>query len=101
MIASAPGFVETGSADDLEALATGDAKLGFPVIALAVTMGGHRVSTTSLVLYAASGERQLDQLFSAPIEARDGDERFIGSIVFVPGYLLYRAPGDRPEHLAR
>jgi hypothetical protein len=94
VVARAPGFVDTGSADDLEALAIGDARLGFPVIALAVTMGGHRVSTTSLVLYAIGDERQLDELLSVPIEMRDGDEMQTGSIVFAPRYLLYRAPGD-------
>jgi hypothetical protein len=91
LLAHAPGFEPTGSADDLVALLVGDAGLGFPVIALAVSRGGHRESVTSIVLYRAGGGR-LEQLFEGPVEEADGPDAFTGTITFVPGGLLHGAP---------
>lgn len=91
LLARAPGFETVGSADDLVALSVGDAGIGTPVIALAVSRGGHRESVTSIVLYAVGGGR-LEQLFEGPVEETDGIDTFTGVISFVPGGLLYRAP---------
>ncbi|HUJ58248.1 MAG TPA: hypothetical protein VLX92_07140 [Kofleriaceae bacterium] len=93
LVARAPGFDVEGSADDLVALATGDAKLDAPVIVLAVTRGGHRVSTTSIVVYQVGADEQLDQLFAGAIEERDGDQTRSGSLAFFPHGLMYRPPG--------
>lgn len=91
LLARAPGFDPAGSADDLVALSVGDAAIGIPVIVVAVTRGGHRESVTSIVLYRV-GSSRLEQLFGAPVEETDGIDTFTGSITFVPGGLLYRAP---------
>jgi hypothetical protein len=91
LLAHAPGFEPTGSADDLVALSVGDAGIGIPVIALAVSRGGHRESVTSIVLYRVGGGR-LEQLFEGPVEEADGPDAFPGTITFVPGGLIYRAP---------
>jgi hypothetical protein len=91
LLARVPGFDPTGSADDLVALSVGDAGIGIPVIALAVTRGGHRESVTSIVLYRV-GSSRLDLLFEGPVEETDGTDTFTGTITFVPGGLQYRAP---------
>jgi hypothetical protein len=91
LLAHAPGFEPTGSADDLVALSVGDAGIGTPVIALAMSRGGPRESVTSIVLYRVTGDR-LEQLFEGPVEEADGPDAFPGTITFVPGGLIYRAP---------
>lgn len=97
VIARAPGFEIEGSADDLVALAAGDAQLDKPVIVLAVVSGGHRESTTSLVVYQLGEHGRLDRLFDAPIEERDGDQTASGALTFVPHGLLYRSPNGPLE----
>lgn len=92
LIARAPAFAFEGSADDLVAIATGDAQLDKPVILLAITRGGHRESTTSLIVYQLAEDTRLDELFEGPIEERDGDETTSGTVTFVPHGLLYRSP---------
>ncbi len=92
LVARAPGFESTGSADDLVALAIGDGQLDEPIIALAVTTGGHRDSVTSIVLYQLGERGDLLPLFAKPIVERDGDQTFAGAIVFAPRALRYRSP---------
>ncbi|HEY4243211.1 MAG TPA: hypothetical protein VGM88_25540 [Kofleriaceae bacterium] len=96
VVARAPGFVREGSADDLVALAVGDAQLDRPVIVLAVTSGGHRTSTTSVLVYQQRG-RRLAKLFDEVLEERDGEEIVAGTLAFVPQGLLYRRPNGRLE----
>jgi hypothetical protein len=93
MIAHAPGLDATGSADDLLALAVGDAQPGAPVIVVASQRGGHRESTVTLTVYRLTEGRALQAVFSAPIELHDGDVTRTGAIVFAGAQLWYRAPG--------
>lgn len=93
VVARASGFAETGSSDDLVALALGDGGLGSPVIAVAINRGGHRTSTTSLALYRVGDRGRLERIFFEPIQERDGDQTIAGSIALLPGSMLYRAPG--------
>jgi hypothetical protein len=90
--ARAPGFEPTGSADDVVALASGDAMIGAPVIVLALSSGGHRESTTSIVIYRAGTSARLDRLFVGAVEEREGTDTWPGTIVLFPNGLLYRAP---------
>ena len=91
LLASATAPPCQGSADELEGLAAGDAHIDRPVIALAVTTGGHRASSTWLVLYGVTGG-VIAPLFSGRVEDQDGDGRRVGAVVLLPGALLYRAP---------
>jgi hypothetical protein len=92
VVARAPGLATSGSADDLLAIAVGDAQLGAPVLVVASQRGGHRESTVSVTLYRMTGQRALQPLFSAPIEIHDGDVTRAGTLVFGRGQLWYRAP---------
>jgi hypothetical protein len=92
LIARAPGFDVEGSADDLVAVAVGDAQLDKPVIVVAITRGGHRASTTSILVYQLGEHARLDQLLAVPIEEHDGDQTFAGSLTFVAQAVLYRSP---------
>jgi hypothetical protein len=93
VIAKTQGFEVTGSADELIALAPGDVGIGQPVILVAMQQGGHRLSQIDLVLY----DRKLETLFEGPIEEHEGELTTTGSLRFMPGALLYRAPNaERP-----
>lgn len=98
VLARSPGFDPTGSSDDLIALAVGDGLLGVPMLALAVNIGGHRESTTSIVLYRV-GTGHLNRLFIGPVEQHDGDQTLTGSITLLPKALVYQAPGARTATL--
>lgn len=87
-----PGFAAEGSADELLAIASGNAQLGVPVVLAAVQTGGHRETTISLAIYGMIGGATLRQVFFAPIEIHEGDRTAAGSLTFVPAGLLYRAP---------
>ena len=99
LVARAPGFDAAGSSDDLVALAAGDAG-GEPVIALAVTRGGHRTSVTSIVLYRVADGR-LEELFSGAVEERDGETITTGTLAFVPSGVMYRPPGAETARYIR
>ncbi|HEX8110721.1 MAG TPA: hypothetical protein VF516_23480, partial [Kofleriaceae bacterium] len=90
-IASAPAPGCQGSADDLEAIAVGDAQLGGPVLALAATGGGHRESSTWLGLYRVMNGA-VAPIFTGMVEERTGDRTRTGEVTLLPGALLYRAP---------
>jgi hypothetical protein len=95
VIASAPAPGCQGSADDLDAIAVGDAQLGGPVIALAATGGGHRESSTWLGLYRVVNGAVV-AIFAGVVEDRAGDRTRTGEVTLLPGALLYRAPsGER------
>jgi hypothetical protein len=92
MIASAPGFELSGSADDLLSVAVGDGQLRAPLILVAIQAGGHRENTISLAIYRVQRGKNLERVFLAPIEEHDGMESALGSLTFVPSGILYRAP---------
>lgn len=91
LIASAPPMVCAGSADEIEGIAAGDAHIDRPVIALAVTTGGHRESATWLVLYRVEGH-DVAPIFAGVVEDHVGDRTRVGEVTLFPGALLYRAP---------
>lgn len=95
VVATAPGFETSGSADDLLALAIGDGQLGTPLILVAVQSGGHRENTVTLAIYRLGAGKTLERLFSAPIEEHEGTETRTGAVTFSPNGLAYRAPGAR------
>lgn len=90
LIASAMPLPCQGSADDLVAMAAGDARIGEPVIALAVTTGGHREATTWLVLFRVA-DGVVAPIFAAPVEEH-GEATRVGEVTLVSGGLEYRAP---------
>jgi hypothetical protein len=91
VIASAPAPGCQGSADDLDAIAVGDAQLGGPVIALATTGGGYHAASTWLGLYRVVNGAVV-AIFAGVVEDRVGDRTRTGAVTVLPGALLYRAP---------
>jgi hypothetical protein len=91
LIASATALPCQGSADEVEAIAAGDAHIDRAVIALAVTTGGHRESSTWLALYGVAGG-VLAPLFTGKVEEHLGTQTRVGAVTLLPGALLYRAP---------
>jgi len=91
LLASAMAPKCQGSADEIEAIAAGDAHIDGPVIAMAVTTGGHREAATWLVLYRVIGG-VAEPVFSGAVEEYVGDETRIGAVTLLPGALLYLAP---------
>jgi hypothetical protein len=96
-IARAPGFTCTGSADELVALAAGDAWIGQPVLALAAVAGGHAETATSLTLYRVGTEGDLVPIFTGEVEHRLRERTESGAVWLFPGGLLYRSPGGDPQ----
>ena len=93
LIASAMPLACEGSADELVGLAVGDAHVGEPVIALAVTIGGHREAKTWLVLYrVAVADGVVAPIFAGIVEDYTNDQSRIGDVTLLPGALVYRAP---------
>ena len=82
-----------GSADEVIAIAAGDAGIGGPVIAILATTGGRREATTRVELLRVGDGDRLERVFAAPVETYDGDQRRTGSVRIVPGGLRVRAPG--------
>jgi hypothetical protein len=91
LIASAMPTPCEGSADEVVALAAGNAHLDRPVIALAVTTGGHNTSTTWLTLFRVS-DGQAAPIFTGAVEDHVGDRTRVGDVTLLPGALLYLAP---------
>jgi hypothetical protein len=91
LMASATAPKCQGSADEIEAIAAGDAHIDGPVIAMAVTTGGHREAATWLVLYRVIGG-VVAPVFSGAVEEYVGDQTRIGAVTLLPGALLYLAP---------
>ena len=91
-IARAPGFDCFGSADELVALATGDAELAMPVIAVAATSGGHAENATWLAMYRIGDRGELAPIFTAIVERHAGHQTRTGVVVLFPGGLVYRSP---------
>ncbi|MBS1118425.1 MAG: hypothetical protein H6Q90_653 [Deltaproteobacteria bacterium] len=93
VLARASGLAATGSADELLAISAGDAMLGTPVIAVSARVGGRRESSVWLELYAVGGEQKLQRLFEAVVEEDEDQAVRRGSVILLPGSLLYLAPG--------
>jgi hypothetical protein len=91
-IARAPGFACEGSADELVAIAAGDAWIGTPLIAAAVTVGGRNENVTWLTLYRVGEHEELVPVFTAPVERHAGHTTRTGVVMVFPGGLVYRAP---------
>jgi cobalamin biosynthesis protein CobD/CbiB len=91
VIAAATPLPCEGSADEVDGLAAGDAHIDGPVIALAVTTGGHRESVTRLVLYRVA-DGVVAPIFTGIVSVQTGDQTRTGEVTLLPGALLYRAP---------
>ena len=95
-LASTPGFVCQGSADELEVLAVGRA-FQTPTIVVVATTGGRREALTWVGLYRLGREGRLDPVFAGAVEYRtDGIVRR-GTITLLPDALIHRPPGGEPE----
>src|SRR5262245_58389941 len=99
MIASGPGYDPSGSADELLAIATGDATIGSPVIAIAARRGGRRENAVWLELYRVGRNAKLDRLFANVVEEHEDRFDRPGSVTVVPGGLIYRAPRSKTADL--
>jgi hypothetical protein len=91
LIASAMPFRCAGSADEIEAIAAGDAHIDSPVIALAVTTGGHREFATWLVLYRVA-EGVVAPIFAGIVADQTSNQTRIGEVALLQGALVYRTP---------
>jgi hypothetical protein len=96
LVARGPGFEPTGSADELLAVAVGDATLDAPIIAVAARVGGRREHAVWLELYRVGPSRTLERIFAAATEQHD-DQHAFGSVTLVPGGLIYKAPRGTTE----
>ena len=92
MLGRGPGFDPAGSADELVAVALGDAQIGTPVIAIVARVGGHRESDVWLQLFRFGRGEKLDLLFTAIVEEHANGTDWPGTVTFAPGTLAYRAP---------
>lgn len=93
MLAHAPGFECEGSADELLAIATGEASIGVPVVAVAATTGGHSENLTFLTLYRVSNGGELQPIFIGEVERHLDRTTRTGVVTLIPGGLVYRDPG--------
>ena len=93
-IAHAPPFTCQGSADEIVALAMGDAWIGTPVLAFAATTGGKNENITWLTLYRAS---DLAPVFTGVVERHEGRRTRTGIVLVYPGGLLYQPPTGGPQ----
>jgi hypothetical protein len=91
LVTETPGYACDGSADELEAIAVGDA-FGAPMLAIAATSGGHRQSSTWISLLRVGEDRTLDATFTGSVVERDGTSIEQGAIVLLPNALIYRHP---------
>jgi hypothetical protein len=92
LLAQAQAFTCEGAADELVALAAGDASIDAPVIALAVTSGGRSESVTWLTLYRVANDGELQPIFNGEVEHHADARTRTGVVTLVPGGLVYRDP---------
>jgi hypothetical protein len=90
LIAQAPAFTCEGSADELVALAAGDAGIRTPVVALAATQGGRNENVTWLMLYRVAASGELQPVFAGEVERHEAGTTRTGIVTLVPGGLVYR-----------
>jgi hypothetical protein len=81
-----------GSADELVALAAGDASIGTPVLVLAATSGGRAESVTWLTMYRVADRGELQPIFIGEVERHEGGTTRTGLVTLIPGGLVYRDP---------
>ncbi len=100
-LGASTGFACEGSADELVAIAAGDASIGVPIVAVAATRGGFNESTTTLTMFRVDARGRLLPVFSGDVEyhERDAETREssarTGVVTLIPGGLVYRSPqGD-------
>jgi hypothetical protein len=92
LLAQAQGLPCEGSADELVALAAGDAAIGVPVVVLAATAGGRNESVTWITMFRVGNGGELQPIFSGEVERHEGETTRTGVITLVPGGLVYRDP---------
>jgi hypothetical protein len=90
LLAHAQPFACAGAADELVAIAAGDASIGAPVIALAASSGGRNESVTWLTLYRVANDGVLQPIFNGEVERHAGERTRTGVVTLVPGGLVYR-----------
>jgi len=90
LLAQSQPFECEGSADELVALAAGDASIGVPLIVLATTSGGRAENVTWLTLYRVANDGVLQPVFVGEVERHEGDTARTGIITLIPGGLVYR-----------
>jgi hypothetical protein len=99
LVATGPGYDPSGSADELLAVATGDASIGTPVIAIAARRGGRRASEVWLELYRVGSNDKLQRLFAGIVEEHEDKFVRIGSVTVFAGGLIHRAPRSQAPDL--
>jgi hypothetical protein len=92
LLAQAPPLACAGSADELLAIAVGDAQLPTPVVVLAASSGGHAETVTWLTIYRVANSGELQPVFSGEVESHAGHTTRTGLVTIVPGGLVYRDP---------
>lgn len=90
LLAQTQPFECEGSADELVALAAGDAAIGVPVVVLAATSGGRAESVTWLTMYRVANGGELQPIFVGEVERHAGETTRTGIITLIPGGLVYR-----------
>jgi len=92
------GFACEGSADELVAIAAGDASIGVPVVIMAATRGGFMESTTTLMIFRVNPRGGLQPVFDGDVEYHERDPETrepttrTGVVTLIPGGLVYRDP---------
>jgi hypothetical protein len=99
LLSRGAAFDPAGSADELVALAVGDAWLEMPVIAIVVRVGGRREHQTWLELHRVGAPKTLERVFSAVVEEHEDQTDSVGTVTFVRNGLLYRAPRSASAEL--
>jgi hypothetical protein len=96
-IAAVPGFPAQGSADELIAVAAGDAAIGVPIIVVAAATGGHAENITWLTMYRMGDHDQLVPVFTGLVERHRLHTTRTGVVVLFRGGLIYRPPTGGPQ----
>jgi hypothetical protein len=91
VLASTPGFPCSGTADEIEVVAAGDA-YGVPTLVLAATTGGHREQLTWLGMFRVEPTGTLEAVFAGTVELREDGVVRRGSVTVLPDALHVRDP---------
>lgn len=92
-VARATAYEPVGSADEVVAIRVTDGLIGAPILVVTTTLGGRRESATLVTLYRFDARaHSLAPVFSGATVEVDGDARAEGSLLILPGFVLYRAP---------
>jgi hypothetical protein len=91
LLAETRGYRCEGSADELDLVAVGSV-YGKPTLAVVATTGGRRETSTFVGLYAIA-PNAIEPVFTGAVEAQTDDTIERGTIVLLPGGLVYRSPG--------